>query len=170
VSSSSSSTQGSGDDWVPDWVNSSTSYTSFDDNNTDEGNGTDPYPSNESRDNGDTLVTEGSVLVPSDLEPGTPGTITLGGNTYLVTNPVSSALTTYASDSLLIEGREAVNVGQVVTITLSADKLLDYFDVHVGDTIYVTGSSGLLFVDPSDPSAASDSIAIVVTGEDLSIW
>ena len=169
TSSSSSSTTG-GEGEIPDWVNSSNSYTGFDDIDTDPGTGTDPYPSNESRDNGDTLVTGGTVLTPTDLEPGTAGTITLGGNTYLVQNPVGSALPTYASDSLLTEGREAVHVGEVVKITLSADKLVDYFGANVGDTIYVTGSSGLLFVDPSNPRAASDSIAIVVTGKDLNIW
>ncbi|MCK9182122.1 MAG: hypothetical protein M0P13_04475, partial [Fibrobacteraceae bacterium] len=170
--SSSSGTSGNGDDWVPPWVTDTTVYESFDDDSTGSDNSLDEYPTNDKRDKGDTLVTSGVVLVPSDSVPTSGGTIVvINGNTYLVSDSVkSSPLTTYAADSSFVDGREAVNVGEVVQITLDADKITDYFGADVGDTIYVTGSDGLLFVDPSHPSTPSTSVAIVVTGDDLPIW
>lgn len=168
-SSSGSGSTGSGNEWIPPWVSDSTVYEGFDDEGQENQNGVDVYPTNDKRDKGDTLVTEGSKLIPVTSDSATGNTIVINGNTY-VTNggSASTTLPSYGSDSVSSTGRENVYVGDVVSITLDADKLRDYFgDV---DTIYVSGSEGLLFTDPENPSDPSANLAVAVTGKDLSVW
>ncbi len=167
---SSSSVSGGGDDWVPPWVNDSTVYAGLEDENSETENGSDVYPTNDKSDKGDTLVTGGSKLIPTSSESSSNlNTVVINGNTY-VTGPTttSTPLSTYGSDASSATGREAVNVGDVIQITLDADKIKDYFGD--ADSIFVSGSAGLVFVDPSHPSDPSATIAVPVTGSDISIW
>ena len=166
---SSSSVSGGGDDWVPPWVNDSTIYAGLEDEDAETENGSDVYPTNDKSDKGDTLVTGGSKLIPvsSDSSSGL-NTVVINGNTYVTDSTASSTpLPTFESDPTSA-GREAVNVGDVIQITLDADKIKDYFGD--ADSIYVSGSAGLVFVDPTHPSDPSANISVPVSGSDISIW
>jgi len=167
---SSSSVSGGGDDWIPPWVNDSTVYAGLEDEGAETENGSDVYPTNDKSDKGDTLVTGGSKLIPVSSDSSTSlNTIVINGNTYVTDSTVSSTpLVTFESDPTSATGREAVNVGDVIQITLDADKIKDYFGD--ADSIFVSGSAGLEFVDPTHPSDPSANIAVPVTGSDLSIW
>ena len=168
--SSSSSASGTGDDWVPPWVNDSTFYEGFDDENTETQDGSDVYPTNDKRDKGDTLVTEGSKLIPtsSDSSSGL-NTVVINGNTYVTDSTASSTLLpSYGSDTTSATGRENVNVGDVIQITLDAGKIKEYFED--ADSIFVSGSDGLLFVDPTNPSNPNANIAVSVSDSDITIW
>lgn len=166
---SSSSANGSGGDWVPPWIADSTTYEGFDDDGTVDQDGTDRYPTNDKRDKGDTLVSGGSKLIPVPDDTSAAGKVVINGNTYITGGgSQSTELPSYGSDTTLSNGREAVQVGDVIEITLDADKIRDYFgDV---DSLYISGSTGLSFKDPTNTSGASSNISIGVTGKDLSFW
>ena len=166
---SSSSANGSGGDWVPPWIADSTTYEGFDDDGTVDQDGTDRYPTNDKRDKGDTLVSGGSKLIPVPDDTSAAGKVVINGNTYITGGgSQSTELPSYGSDTTLTNGREAVQVGDVIEITLDADKIRDYFgDV---DSLYISGSTGLSFKDPTNTSGASSNISIGVTGKDLSFW
>ncbi len=168
-SSSGSGSTGSGDEWVPPWVTDSTVYEGFDDEGQENQNGTDVYPTNDKRDKGDTLVTGGSKLIPVTSDSAGKNTIIINGNTYVTGDgSASTTLPSYGSDSVSSTGREDVYVGDVIEITLDANKLKDYFGD--ADSIYVSGSEGLLFTDPTNPSDPNANLAVGVNGKDLSIW
>ena len=143
-------------------MNDSTFYEGFDDENTETQDGSDVYPTNDKRDKGDTLVTEGSKLIPisSDSSSGL-NTVVINGNTYVTDSTASSTLLpSYGSDTTSATGRENVNVGDVIQITLDAGKIKEYFED--ADSIFVSGSDGLLFVDPTNPSNPNANIAVSV--------
>ncbi|MBP5247529.1 MAG: hypothetical protein J6Z31_06680 [Fibrobacter sp.] len=167
---SSSSVSGGGDDWIPPWVNDSTTYAGLEDEDAETESGADVYPTNDKSDKGDTLVTGGSKLIPVSSESSSGlNTVEINGNTYVTDSTASSTpLPSFGSDASSATGREAVNVGDVIQITLDADKIKDYFGD--ADSIFVSGSEGLVFVDPSNPSDPSANIAVPVTGSDISIW
>src|SRR5574344_2139314 len=166
--STGSSASGGGED-VPGWVNSSNSYSGFEDyTEGSSGSASDLYPTQEKHDMGDTLVVSGSLVTPSSASSGTTGTVVINGNTYLTNGSASSTvLPSYADDSTGAL-KDTLNVGDVVQITLSAKDLAKYFGV--GDTVKISGSYGLQFVDPSNPASASDTLSFVVGTDDVNIW
>jgi hypothetical protein len=166
--STGSSASGGGED-VPGWVNSSNSYSGFEDyTEGSSGSASDLYPTQEKHDMGDTLVVSGSLVTPSSATSGGTGTVIINGNTYLTNGSASSTvLPSYADDSTGAL-KDTLNVGDVVQITLSAEELAKYFGV--GDTVKISGSYGLQFVDPSNPASASDSLSFVVGTDSVNIW
>lgn len=167
--SSSSGSTGGGDEWVPPWIQDTTKYEGFDDDGSADQDGRDLYPTNDKRDKGDTLVTEGSKLIPIPADSATSGTtIVINGNTYVTGGgSQSTPLPSYGSDSTT-SGREPAIVGDVIQITLDANKIKDYFGDS--DSLFISGSNGLLFSDPSNPSDPSSNLAIGVTGKDQNFW
>jgi hypothetical protein len=164
-SSSSGTGSGSGDD-INFSSSSSKQYVGFDDFDIDDDDDPLPYPSDDKREKGDTLVIGGSVLNPVDAEPGTPGTITIGGNVYDTTLPGSS-LDGFGGNTG--SEKEAVNVGQVIEVTLSGDKLLDYLNISSGDPIIITGVGGIQIIDPNNPNDPSTKKTIISSGNDVKI-
>ena len=166
--STGSSASGGGED-VPGWVNSSNSYSGFEDyTEGSSGSASDLYPTQEKHDMGDTLVVSGSLVTPSSAASGGTGTVIINGNPYLTNGSASSTvLPSYADDSTGAL-KDTLNVGDVVQITLSAEELAKYFGV--GDTVKISGSYGLQFVDPSNPASASDSLSFVVGADSVNIW
>ena len=168
-SSSSSVSGGNGDDWVPPWASDS-SYSGFEDDGSEDQGGSDAYPTNDKRDKGDSLVSNGSILIPSSSASSSdPNTIVINGGTYVTDSTTHSiSLPSYGSDSSSATGKEPVNVGDVIQITLDANKIKDYFGDS--DSIYVSGTDGLLFVDPTHPSSPNSNISVGVSDKDISIW
>lgn len=169
--SSSSGSTGGGDEWTPPWISDSTKYEGFDDDGSGGQDGRDLYPTNDKRDKGDTLVTEGSKLIPIPSDSSTTGVIVINGNKYVTgEGSKSTPLTGFGSDSTTAADRESVAVGDVIKITLDADKIKDYFGDS--DSLYISGADGFLFVDPNNPNPGTPSanISIGVTGKDQSFW
>jgi hypothetical protein len=168
LSSSSSSGNGSGSGDDTDLSSSSSKqYTGFDDFDLDDDDDPLPYPSDDKREKGDSIVVGGTVLNPVDAEPGTPGTITIGGNVYDLTTPGISL------DGFGVNNgsdKEPVNVGQVIEVTISAEKLLEYLGVGAGDSIFITGVGGVQLVDPNKASDPSTKTTVVSSGGDVKIY
>ena len=166
---SSSSVKGGGDEWIPPWVTDSTVYEGFGDEGSENQDGSDLYPTNDKRDKGDTLVIGGSKLIPIPADSSVPGSVIINGNTYVTGGgSTSTDLPSYGSDSVSAGGRESLIVGDVVEIKLDADKIRDYFGD--ADSLYISGSAGLLFKDPSNTKSPAENISIGVTGKDQSFW
>ncbi len=166
---SSSSVSGSGDEWIPPWITDSTVYEGFEEDGSENQDGSDLYPTNDKRDKGDTLVIGGSKLIPIPADSSVSGSVIINGNTYVTGGGSQSTdLPSYGSDSVSANGRETVNVGDVIEIKLDADKIRDYFGDS--DSLYISGSAGLLFKDPSNTDAPSSNVSIGVTGKDQSFW
>ncbi|PWL03714.1 hypothetical protein [Hallerella porci] len=165
---SSSSNGGNGSEWVPPWSKDST-YSGFDDDGSEDKGGSDAYPTNDKRDKGDTLVTNGSILVPSSSQSSDTNHVVINGETYKNDSTQKSIpLPTYGADSSYATGRERVNVGDVIQITLDANKIKDYFSDS--DSLFISGTEGLLFVDPKHPSSPNANISVGVGDEDVTIW
>ena len=166
---SSSSVKGGGDEWIPPWVTDSTVYEGFGEDGSEDQDGSDLYPTNDKRDKGDTLVIGGSKLIPIPADSSVPGSVIINGNTYVTGGgSTSTDLPSYGSDSVSAGGRESLIVGDVVEIKLDADKIRDYFGD--ADSLYISGSAGLLFKDPSNTKSPAENISIGVTGKDQSFW
>ena len=166
---SSSSVKGGGDEWIPPWVTDTTVYEGFGEEGSENQDGSDLYPTNDKRDKGDTLIIGGSKLIPIPADSSVPGTVIINGNTYVTGgNSQSTDLPSYGSDSIPASGRESVSVGDVIEIKLDADKIRDYFGD--ADSLYISGSAGLIFKDPSNTDAPASNISIGVTGKDQSFW
>lgn len=166
---SSSSVKGGGDEWIPPWITDSTTYEGFDEDGSENQDGSDLYPTNDKRDKGDTLVIGGSKLIPIPADSSVSGKVVINGNTYVTGGGSQSTdLPSYGSDSIPATGRETVSVGDVIEITLDADKIRDYFGD--ADSLYISGSAGLVFKDPSNTDAPATNVSIGVTGKDQSFW
>lgn len=166
---SSSSVKGGGDEWIPPWITDSTVYEGFDEDGSENQDGSDLYPTNDKRDKGDTLVIGGSKLIPIPADSSVSGKVVINGNTYVTGGGSQSTdLPSYGSDSIPANGRESVSVGDVIEITLDADKIRDYFGD--ADSLYISGSAGLVFKDPSNTDAPASNVSIGVTGQDQSFW
>ena len=116
-------------------------------------------PSWNDYDKGDSVVQDAGVLIPAnDKQPGDPGTVTIGENVYYVDNNPSSISLDFRQNSNI----DSAKVGDVVAITLSADKVKEYFGDNV-DSLTFTSNSGLILVDPNNP-APGDSIKVNADG------
>ena len=117
-------------------------------------------PSWDNYDKGDSVVQGATVLIPvNDKNPGDPGTIQIGDNIYLVSdNPTGTKLDFRQNSNV-----DSAKVGDVVAITLSADKVKAYFGDDV-DSLTITTNSGLVLFDPKNPQAGSDSIKVNADG------
>ena len=126
-------------------------------------------PSWDNYDKGDSIVSNAGVLVPSDTaKPGSPGTVTIGENVYLVNNNPTDVSLDFRQNSNI----DSAKVGDVVAITLSADKVKKYFGDNV-DSLTFTTNSGLTLIDPKNPKPgnsitvnADGSVTIYVTAHD----
>ena len=116
-------------------------------------------PSWDDYDKGDSVVQNANVLIPADdKQPGDPGTVTIGENVYLVNgNPTDISLDFRQNSNI-----DSAKVGDVVAITLSADKVKEYFGDNV-DSLTFTTPSGLVLINPNNP-APGDSIKVNVDG------
>ena len=145
---------------------SSNQYGGFDDFDIDEEDEPLPYPSDDKREKGDTIVAGGSVLHPTDVAPGSPGTITIGDNVYDITKP-GTALDGFGVGTG--PNKQEVNVGQVIEITLSKEKLLEYLGIKAGDSIFITGVGGVSVIDPLNPGAPGPKVTVVSSGGTVKI-
>ena len=154
---SSSSNNGSGG---VDYGSSGSNYTPVgggDDYGGGGGGGGYFNPSWDNYDKGDSVVQDAVVLKPAtDKQPGDPGTVTIGENVYTVSdNPTGMSLDFRENSNI-----DSAKVGDVVAITLSADKVKEYFGNDI-DSLTFTSNSGLILVDPRNP-APGDSIKVQV--------
>ena len=116
-------------------------------------------PSWDDYDKGDSVVQNAGVLVPADdKKPGDPGTVTIGENVYYVDNNPTDISLDFRQNANI----DSAKVGDVVAITLSADKVKEYFGDHV-DSLTFTTPSGLILIDPNNP-APGDSIKVNADG------
>ena len=125
-------------------------------------------PSWDDYDKGDSVVQNANVLTPTNQEPGTAGTVTIGENVYLVSNNPSNTSLDFRQNANL----DSAKVGDVVAITLSADKVKEYFGNNV-DSLTFSSKSGLVLIDPNNPTPsesikvnADGSVTIYVTAYD----
>ena len=152
-SGSSSSNQGS----YVDYDDSSSSgyiYIGFEDygdelDSNEIAHGNDP----EQLTKGDTLVKEAYILEPTNTT-GT-GTITIGENTYLITdNPRGTKLDLRNNANI-----DSARVGQVVALTLDPEKVKEYFGT--GTTIkYSVPTEGLIVIDPKNPNSTEKRVKV----------
>ena len=126
-------------------------------------------PSWDNYDKGDSIVSNAGTLIPAnDKKPGDPGTVTIGENVYYVNNnPIDTKLDFRQNSNI-----DSAKVGDVVAITLSADKVKKYFGDNV-DSLTFTTNSGLTLIDPNNPKPgnsitvnADGSVTIYVTAHD----
>ncbi len=166
--SSSSRRNGSGDDELGS-SSSSRLYYGADDEVDDDDDPLDSYPTAESFDRGDSVVS-GAVLVPVDPNSDDPNVVEIGGNKYLLTNdPKGESLNlVYRSD----KGIDSARVGSVVAITLDPDKVKEYFGD--ADSLRVVGNNGVHLVNPSTGEVQENmkinndgSITIFVTADSV---
>ncbi len=117
-------------------------------------------PSWDNYDKGDSIVQNAGVLVPADnKKPGDPGTVTIGENVYYVDNkPANMEPLDFRQNANI----DSAKVGDVVAITLSADKVKEYFGDNVDSLTFAT-NSGLVLIDPNNP-VPGDSIVVNVDG------
>ena len=116
-------------------------------------------PSWDQYDKGDSIVSNAGTLKPADgKQPGDPGTITIGDNVYIVSNnPIETSLDFRQNSNI-----DSAKVGDVVAITLSADKVKQYFGDSVS-SLNIFSNSGLVLIDPKNPSP-NDSITVNADG------
>ena len=126
-------------------------------------------PSWDNYDKGDSVVQNATTLIPvTDKQPGDPGTVQIGDNVYLVANNPTGTTLDFRQNSNI----DSAKVGDVVAITLSADKVKQYFGDDV-DSLIITTNSGLILIDPKNPQPgdsikvnADGSVTIYVTAYD----
>lgn len=116
-------------------------------------------PSWDDYDKGDSVVQTSGVLTPAnDKKPGDAGTVTIFDNVYYVDKyPISIPLDFRQNANL-----DSAKVGDVVAITLSADKVKEYFGDSV-QTLTITTPSGLTLIDPKNPKPG-ESIEVDANG------
>ena len=158
---SSSKNQGSGRDIVGG-SSSSNRYAGFTDFDLSSNSGLDFYPSQDKFDDGDSLVSTAKVLVPVDSVKGTKGTVTVGENTYLVTNnPTGVDLDLRYNSNI-----DSAQVGQLVAITLDSAKIVQIFG-NV-DSLTIATDYHIDLIDPTNPHL-TDTIRVASKG-DVTIW
>ena len=123
--------------------------------------GIDFYPSNDKFEKGDSLVSSAAILLPVDSASGV-GLIKIGENYYMEqNNPTSLNL-----DLRVNSGLDSAQVGQVIALTLDADRVKEYFG-DVDSLTFATGS-GLILIDPSNPNP-NDTLRVNADGS-VTIW
>ena len=143
-SSSSKGNDGDGDD---EGASSSSQnlYYGADDEDYDDDDGYDAYPSADAFDKGDTIVGDATILVPTDPSNPDPNVIVIGGNSYLPSTDPADML-----DFHYNSGFDHATVGDIVAITLDPDKVNEYFGPI--DSLKLVGTSNVEIVDPTDGS------------------
>ncbi len=161
--SSSSGTQGGSTD-IPFGSSSSNVYAGFTDFEiSGSSGGIDFYPSQDKFDDGDSLVSEAVVLIPVDSVPGATGTVTIGENTYLVTNnPTGITLDLRYNANI-----DSAQVGQLVALKLDSAKIAELFGTTV-DSLTMATANNLTMIDPKNPNP-TDTVKVGVNG-DVTIW
>ena len=102
------------------------------------------------------------VLVPVDTAKGTPGTVTIGDNTYLVEdNPKGIELDLRYNANI-----DSAQVGQVIAITLDSAQVAEIFGS--ADSLTFATASNLTIIDPSNPNPG-DTIKVGNDGS-VTIW
>jgi len=160
--SSSDSKGGSTD--IPFGSSGSYNYAGFTDYDVSgSSGGIDFYPSQDKFDDGDSLVTEAVVLIPVSAASGTEGTVTIGENTYMVTNnPTGIKLDLHYNSNI-----DSAQVGQLVALTLDSAKIAELFGTTV-DSLTLATASGMTMIDPTNPNP-TDTVTAGVNG-DVTIW
>ena len=125
--------------------------------------GLDFYPSQDKFDDGDDIVSTTTVLIPVDTAKGTPGTVTIGENTYLVeNNPTGIQLDLRYNSNI-----DSAQVGQLVAITLDSAKIAEIFGTTADSLTFAT-SYDLVLIDPNNPQP-TDTMNVKNNG-DVTIW
>ena len=165
--SSSSRVNGSGDD-VEGKSSSSRVYYGAEDYEIDPGTGFDAYPTVESYEKGDSLVSKTVVVKPSNPGSSEPGVVIVDGNKYMLVNdPKGTPLDLHYNSGL-----DAAKVGEIVAITLDKNKVKEYFGSP--DSLTLISYSGTQLVDPSTGKKldtltvkADGSVTIFVTADQV---
>ena len=161
----SSSNKGGGFD-IDDQSSSSNKYSGFVDFGDDDDSGLDFYPSTEKYDQGDSVVGEVVILLPVDSASGTPGTVTIGENVYLIDNKVDNV----KPMSFDYNGNvpDSARVGELVAIRLDSSKVAQYFGDSVSSLTFATSTDGLTLIDPENP-VPGDTIRVAADGS-ITVW
>ena len=116
-------------------------------------------PSWDNYDKGDSIVSNAGVLKPATgKKSGDMGTVTIGENVYYVDKTQIDLALDFRQNANI----DSAKVGDVVAITLNADKVKEYFGSSVDSLSFAT-KSGLVLVDPKNP-VPGDSIKVNVDG------
>lgn len=163
--SSSSRNHGSGED-EGDYSSSSNKYYGVVDEDDDDDDGLDMYPTMERFEKGDSIVSKTVVLVPTDPNPEDPKVVVINGNSYRLTNdPTGIPL-----DLRYNSGLDSAKVGDVVAITLDPEKVKKYFGDP--DSLKIVSRTDVQLVDPATGEKtdylevnADGSVTIFVTAD-----
>ena len=143
--SSSSRSIGTGED-EGESSSSRGQYFGAEDYEEDPGSGFDEYPSADDFEKGDSLVSKTVVLSPTDPDPNDPSVVFVNGNYYKLTNDPEGT----EMDLHYNSGKDSAKVGEIVAITLDADKVKKYFDSP--DSLRFVSKTDVRLVDPTDGS------------------
>ena len=154
--SSSSRAIGTGED-EGEASSSSRVYYGAEDYEEDPGTGFDEYPSADDFEKGDSLVSKTVVIGPTNPDPGNPKVVVINGNSYLLeNNPTGKEMDLHYNS-----GKDSAKVGDIIAITLDADKVKEYFDSP--DSLRFVSKTGVKLIDPTDGSK-NGSIVVNVDG------
>ncbi|MCQ2107978.1 MAG: hypothetical protein MJZ05_04345 [Fibrobacter sp.] len=164
--SSSSKGNAGGDGELDDQSSSSKNlYYDAEDDYTDD-DGYDAYPSADAFDNGDSIVSSATILVPTDPSNPDPNVIVIGGTTYLPSTDPADMLDFHYNSDL-----NSATVGEVVAVTLDKDRVDQYFGSI--DSLKIVGTNHIEIVDPKDDSRHETifvnndgSVTILITAEE----
>jgi len=122
---------------------SSRVYYGADDYILDTGNDFDSYPTAEDFEEGDAIVDNAWILTPTEPDPKNPDIKVINGNSYLLTNTPSSRPVDFRYNS----DADSAFVGQVVGVTLDADKVKEYFGD--ADSLDFYSETAIRLIDPT---------------------
>ncbi|MCQ2089496.1 MAG: hypothetical protein MJY93_04550, partial [Fibrobacter sp.] len=164
--SKSSSSGGNGDGEMDDESSSSSNLYYGADDDYEEDDGYDAYPSADAFDKGDTIVSSAVILVPTTPGSSDPNAVVVGGDTYLPSTDPSDM-----KDFRHDYGDNTAIVGDIVAITLDKDKVDEYFGSI--DSLRVVATNSIQVVDPTDGAKKSEifvnndgSVTILITADE----
>ena len=165
--SSSSRAYGYGED-IAGRSSSSRVYYGAEDYDVGDDSGLDYYPSADDFEKGDSLVAKTVIMTPTDPDPKNPNIVVISGNSYLLVNNPKGIEMSLTYDS----GLDSAKVGEVVAITLDANKVKEYFGS--ADSLKLISNSGVKLVNPKTGEKvenlnvnADGSVTLFVTADEV---